>query len=111
MSDIQQIEVTIEQLKKVADRRKQLLKLESNREFRKIVLDGYFTEEAARLAGISADPAFEKEREQIMTEIRAISCLRQFFRNIDRIGAMAEAELEENQEALEELRAVEGEVA
>ena len=109
MSDIAEIEVTIEELQKVVDRRNQLRKLESNREFRKIVLDGYFKDEAARLAAISADPAHEKMRPQILMEIQAISCFRQFLRNIDLIGGIAERELKENHEALEEIRSYEGE--
>lgn len=109
--DIRQIEITVEELKKLVDRKTLLQKLESNREFRKIILDGYFKDEAARLVAISADPAHEKSWDSIRKEIEAISCLRQYLRNIHTIGGVAERELAENTEALEELRAHEGEDA
>lgn len=111
MSDIEEIEVTIEELKKTVARRDLLRKLESNREFRKIFLEGYFKDEAARLTALSAEPSQEKARPQIMLEIQAISCVRQFLRNIGMMGDIAERELRDNQEALDEVRAMEAEVA
>jgi len=114
MSDINQIELSIEQARKLVDRKNQIEKLTSNREFRRVILDGYFTEEAARLASIAGDPLHEKGRDDIMLSLQAISKLRLFLHNSMIMGNMAEQELRDHMELLEETRAEEleqGEVA
>lgn len=111
MSDIQEIEITIEHAKKMVERRDAARKLASNREFRKLVMEGYFIDEAARLASISADPLMKSSRDEIILSIQGISTFKQFLQNIIRMGDVAANELREHEEALEELRAVEGEAA
>lgn len=116
MSDIQQIEITIEQAKKLIERKNQIEKLTSNREFRKVILDGYFVDEAARLAGISGDPLHARDHDDILLSLQAISKLRLFLQNQIRMGEVAERELNEHYEVLDEARAegaaeLEGEAA
>jgi len=109
MSDNQQIENSIDQARKMVERKNQIEKLTSNREFRKVILDGYFVDEASRLAGISGDPLHAREHEDIMLSLKAISKLRLFLSNQIRMGQVAEAELHEYNEALDEMRAAEAE--
>jgi DNA-binding GntR family transcriptional regulator len=111
MSDIEEVEVSIEEVKKLVERKNAAKKLASNREFRKLILEGYFVDEAARLAGLSADPLHEKHRGEIILGIQGISLLRQYLQTIIRMGDIAEAELKEHQETLDELREMDGEAA
>lgn len=105
MSDIQEVELSIEHAKKLVERKAQVEKLTSNREFRKIILEGYFVDEAARLAGISGDPMHKAHRDEIILSIQGISSLRQYMHTIVRMGQVAENELFEHVEMLDELRA------
>lgn len=109
MSDIQELELSIEQAKKLVERKNMILKLTSNREFKKVVLDGYFVDEAARLASISADPLQQEYWDQIHLCIQGISLFRQFMQTGIRMGQVAEQELREQNELLDELQAGEDE--
>jgi hypothetical protein len=105
MSDIQEIELSMDHAKELVERKNAVLKLSNNREFKKIVLDGYFKDEAARLAGLSADVTVKANRDDIFLAIQGISTLRQYFQMIVRMGEVAESELAEYQETLDEARA------
>ena len=111
MSDMNQIEISIEQAQKLVDRKNQIEKLTSNREFRKVIIDGYFNEEAARLAGIAGDPLHARDRDDILLCIQGISKLRLYLSNAIRMGQMAESELHDHNELLEEMRANDGNYA
>ena len=104
MSDVEQIEISLEHAKEIVAKRDWAHKLSSNREFKKLILDGYFKDEAARLVGRAADPSMKAHKEDIFSAIEAISHLRQFLQNIIRMGDVAAADIEEHEEALEEAR-------
>lgn len=104
-TEIQQIELSIEEAQKMVDRKNQLEKLFGNREFKKVVLDGYFKEEAARLATLTGDSALVAQRPEIFLAIQSIAKLQEYFRTVALMGNSAEAELAEAQEVLDELRA------
>lgn len=103
MSDIQELEISIEDAREKVKLKDMALKLASNREFKKLILEGYFKEEAARLVAISADFSMKDYRDEITMNIQAISCFKQFMQNIVRTGEMAESELEQSQEVMDEL--------
>lgn len=102
--EIEQIELSIEEAKKLVDRRDQLRKLTTNREFKKIFLDGYFQEEAVRMTHILADPALTNHRQQIIEALTAISHVRNYLHQINLQGDMAEREISEMNVALDEIR-------
>lgn len=104
MSNVEEIELSLENAKELVERKRQAEKLASNREFKKLVLDGYFKDEAVRLVGLSAEPTVSAYKEQIFTEIQAISLFQQYLRNVIRLGTLAEAEMVEHEELLEEAR-------
>jgi hypothetical protein len=104
MSDVSQIELSIEHAKGLVAKRDLALKLGSNREFKKLIIDGYFVEEAARLAGLSADPQMLQHRDDIFDAIKAISHFRQFMQNIVRMGDVAAGSLADHEAELEEAR-------
>lgn len=105
MSDIEQIELSIEDAKELIKRKDMALKLASNREFKKLVLDGYFVDEAARLVAVSGDYLQKDYRDEIFDAIKAISHFKQFMQNIVKTGEIAERELRDQEEVLDELRA------
>ena len=103
-NQVEEVELTIEEAKKHVQRRDSLRKLMNNREFRKIIEEGYMQEEAVRLVGISADPSVEHREDAIIGQIKAISNLRQYLSNILRLGDQMEESILENEALLEELR-------
>jgi hypothetical protein len=107
MQDTAEIELSIEEAqKKVADR-DALKKLFGNRDFKRIFVEGYFKENALRLVGISAEPSTAAHHDDIHEEIRSISLLSQYLRNVITFGDIAEYEIGESREALDDQRAEE----
>lgn len=109
MSDIETIELSIEEAKKIVAKRDMALKLAGNREFKKLVLEGYLKDEAARLVGISADASVKEHWGDIHSAINGISHFQQYMRTIKQMGDIAERELAEQVDTLEELRELEAE--
>jgi len=104
---LEQIEISMKQAQKSIDRMASLQKLTNNKEFIKIVLEGYFEGEASRLVLLKADPALQsvEDQKQLDNSITAIGYLRQYFITINQIGRMSEKTLNDDQEAQEEILA------
>ena len=104
---INQIEVNIESAKEAIACRDSLVKLTKNREFKKIIEDGYFKDEASRIVLVKADPALQsaENQEQLDKQIIAIGELRQYFRMIFAVGAEAERSMTADEQTREELLA------
>jgi hypothetical protein len=107
MSDTHELETTLEDLREIVARKNAAIKLESNREYKKLILDGLFKEEASRLVAISAEPSMAREADLIMESIRSISHFQQYMRSVIQMGTIAENNLAEHMEMLEEVRAEE----
>lgn len=104
-SEIEQLELSIEEAQKIVDRRNQLDKLFSNREFKKVVLEGLFEEEIQRLVGLLGDTGMKPHRDEITLELQSISKLRAYFQRVKQFGDMAEQSIKDDQEALADVRA------
>jgi hypothetical protein len=89
--DRQQIEADIANARKFVDLRDALNKLEANRDFKKVIKEALFRDEAVRLVHLKADPAFQtpERQESINKQIDAIGYLSSFFRTIDFNAAQA----------------------
>jgi len=107
MQEVQQLEVSLEHAKGMVALKDAVLKLSSNREFKKVILDGYFKEEASRLALLSADHSSKDHRPEIITAIQGISCLHNYLQTIVRMGEIAAREVADFEEELSDLRAEE----
>lgn len=105
MSEEKLLEVSIEEAKKMVDLRDQALRLTDNREFRNVILNGYLKEEAIRLSEISAMSQLKDSRDEIFLEIQGISLFHQYMRQVISRGDVAEQEIREQYETLDELRA------
>jgi len=109
MSQQEEIEISIEQAKKVVALRDALRRLHSNKDFIKVIKEGYFVEDASRLVLLKADPEMMSDELQasIERQIIAIGQLSQYFGKTEALGTMSERAITENQEALEEIAAEE----
>lgn len=105
MSTVDQLEAQIEQLQELAARRDLALKLEKNREFKKLILDDFCVQECARYAHASADPNLTSEqRADALALAQASGHLRRFLSVVVQMGNQAESEIEQVREAIEEAR-------
>lgn len=102
MSQVEELEVSLEYAQGIVAKRDMLDKLSRNREFKQLVLEGYFKDEAIRLTNLSADPhpQVAEHRDDIFLAIQGISLLRQYFQRINREGEIAENEIAEYRTAL-----------
>lgn len=111
MSDIQEVELSIEHARELIARKEAVERLFSNKDFKTIIETGYFKDEASRLVLLSADVQMRDHEDQIKKEINSISCLNTYLRTIVQMGQMAAEELRDYQEALDEMRAEDEELA
>lgn len=107
MSTTEEIQLSIQEAKKLIARKDAAKRLTDNRDFKELVLEGYLRDEAIRLAHISADGNMKEYRDEIMLSMQGISLFRQFMQNIIRMGDMAQAELYDYEQALDDVRAEE----
>lgn len=102
---IEQIEISIEEAKRLVQMKNDLDKLTRNREFKKIFLDGYFKDEAARLALLMNEPNLPTEqRVFVERDLMGPGAIQRYLRTMNQRGLMAEQELEGLQEEGDTLR-------
>jgi len=106
MSDqVREIELNIKEAKKLVDLGEAVERLKSNRDFRKLVLDGYLKDEAVRLVHLKADPNFQTPQMQasITKDIDAIGSLSAYFTTVAFNARQAESAIKSSEEELEEI--------
>lgn len=104
MSDQQtSIERDIQNYKASIKLRDALVRLEKNKDFIAIILDGYQKKEALRLVNLRVDPATQAAECQrnILRDIDAISALNSYFQHIHQDGDIAVKSLQTSEETLE----------
>lgn len=107
-NDIEQIELSIEAAKEIVARGHMAERLADNPDFKKIILEGYFRDEASRLVLLLADAQTTEEiRVKILRAMDGIGALKQHLSGLVQMGRYAANEIEQAREALEELRAEE----
>jgi hypothetical protein len=110
-SEIEEVELSIEHARQLVERGQMAERLSRNKEFKTLVLEGYFVNEAARLALLYSDPNVPSEmREHLLRDISAPGCFKRYLSSIVQMGHVAERELREHMETLDEIRAEDGEV-
>lgn len=104
---IEELEITIEQATRMVDMKRAVQNLLKNADFKKVILDGYFKEEAARLVLFKADPAMHPEQNQtyINKSIDAIGYFNQYLDAKLQMGTQAERDIMGAEEAKEEILA------
>lgn len=104
---IQEIDHDIAKDKAFIEMAAALDRLKNNRDFKEVILDGYFNKEAVRLVLLKSDPQFQTpERQQSITaQIDAIGNLNQYFQVIYFAATQAAKAIESNEQMREELLA------
>lgn len=76
-----------------------LEKLTTNRDFNKIILEGYFEKEAIRLVHLKADPSMQSEVNQksILRQMDSIGELKSYFMTLRHMAASAHKTIDESQ--------------
>lgn len=104
---IQEIELNIVQAKKMVDLGGALERLRGNKDFKKVIQEGYFEKEAVRLVHLKADPSMQTpERQQsIVSQMDAIGTLNQYFGSVFHQARLAAKAIDADEETLAELNA------
>lgn len=106
MTASENIEQQIAGLQELVERKELALKLEKNRDFKKLILDGFCETECARFARNSGDPSLSQEdRADSLAMAQAAGHLRRYLSLCVTQGFRAEHEIHQAKEALAELRA------
>lgn len=104
---IQEVERDIAMAKQSIELAVALARLKDNRDFKSVVLDGYFKDEAVRLVHLKADPHFQSTEMQqsILAQINAIGALHEYFKVIEFHARQAAKAIEAGEQTIEELNA------
>lgn len=81
-----------------------LERLEQNKDFKKVILDGYFKDYAVNQTSLLAMDYVRREgvRPQILERLVAISALQDYFMTIAQLGATSKDDAETDDESVEE---------
>lgn len=102
--EIQQLEISMDEARHAIDMLKTLERLADNKDFQKVITEGFFKEEASRVVLLRGDlNATEEIERHCDKQINGIGILRGYFQKIRYLGNMAEKSLAEHQETREEL--------
>lgn len=109
-TELQQLERSIKQAQKLVDLGESLERLRSNRDFKKIFIEGYFEQEAIRLVHLRADQNMQSadSRKSIDAQIDAIGTVHQYLQTISIQAQMAARGMEADEET-RDILLVEGE--
>lgn len=102
---IQDIELNIKQAQLLVDTGNALERLRSNRDFKAVVMDGYFEKEAVRLVHLKGDPNMQTPEYQasIIKQMDAIGALNQYFNTVFHRASLAEKAIAADEETRDEL--------
>jgi len=102
---VESLDRNIKEAKKIVDLAESLTRLGANRDFRRVIEDGYFEKEAVRLVHLKADPNMQSaERQaQIVKDLDAIGSLSQFFTTIKQKASIASKAVQADEETRAEL--------
>ena len=106
MNDVTALEQQLSGAKSLVEQRKMALKLSQNREFKKLILEEFCVNECARYVQNSANPALgEQERADSLAIAQAAGHLKRWLSVQVQMGARAEHEILELEDALAQARA------
>lgn len=106
--EIKQIEMSMAEAKKAVELREALLRLEKNRDFKKVFLEHYLKEFATNLVMMRGGMAFRANdliMESNTRKLDSIGEFSEFCRNIHANGSQMELLLQEGQQTIDEIHA------
>ena len=106
-NDLLQIESNLKRNAVVTELGNALARLKGNRDFKKVILEGFFEDEAIRLVHLKADPNMQGSDSQkaILTQMDAIGALRQYLETLAQLAGMAQKSIEADEQTRDELLA------
>lgn len=109
IEQVQEIELNIKQARKKVDLGESLERLKSNRDFKRLVLDGYFKSEAIRLVHLKSDPSMQTAERQaaILSDINAIGSFSQYLAVVTQMAGLASKAIVADEQTIEEISAEE----
>lgn len=108
MSSVSELEQQHSDAKELIARRRMAQRLADNRDFKKLILEGFCRDDAARFVQLSEDPALPAEnRADALAIAKASGHLKRFLSMQIQMGAVAERQMPELEEAIVEARAAE----
>lgn len=104
-TEVQEIELSIENARKMVKLAESLERLHDNPDFKDVITEGYFKDEAVRLVSLKAAPQMQDDHSQalIVKDIDGIGSLRQYFHTIYQMADNAQRAIEDGQAALDEM--------
>lgn len=103
---LQQLEINVQNSKKQLELGEALKRLSQNRDFKRLILDDYFREEAIRLVSLRGDPEFQTPEKQahILAQIDAQSMFQKYLRTISWQAERAKDSILADENTAEEIR-------
>lgn len=104
---IQEIDENIRRCKEFVELGNALDRLISNKDFIKVVKEGYLEKEAIRLVHLKSDPAMDRPEHQasVLRQIDAVGCFTGFLQKIAREASQARHNIEADEQTREEILA------
>lgn len=102
---MQEIEIDIEYARKTIELGEIVKRLELNDDFRTLVIEGYFRDDAARVVMLKADPEFQTDERQckLDKDILGIAVFGEYLRTKKLLGTMAQEAIKADELTREEL--------
>ncbi|AYA64327.1 hypothetical protein [Alteromonas sp. RKMC-009] len=103
---IKEIEISKKDAEKLVDDARAVNRLLKNRDFKRVITEGFFEKEAVRLVLLKSDPNFQSPEDQasLLTAMDGIGVLRHYLQTRLVLGDQASASIEDLDAELEELR-------
>lgn len=107
-NEIRQLEDHLENMKHFQEQSDAVTRLSNNRDFKKLIIDGFCRDEMARLAHVSGDPGLDENQRSVATDMsKAGGHLKRFLNTILQQNEVAQRDRPEIEETLAELRRTE----
>lgn len=104
MDDLEILEIELSVAKEMVDIRDALVRLQKNKDFKKVIEEEYFLKEASRLVLARANLSLSADQKaNILQMIDGIGCLSSYFDLIHRRGAEMEQTIKTNENVREDL--------
>lgn len=103
------IEANIKEARKLVELGDALERLKANKDFRAVIMTGYFEQEAIRLVQAKSNPGFQSPEMQksIITQMDSIGNLNLYFQTVAQQASMSRKNIEIDESMLEEIAAEE----
>jgi len=102
--NIEEVELTIAEARKIVEYGTVVRRLIDNPDFKKVVTDDYFVEEAARLALLYSDPSINKDQARMINnDLLGLGAFKRYIQTKLQMANNMAYEMEQQMETLQEL--------